>query len=268
MPPRRIVDQLNDEPDLEEERTNETEDDGDETELEAGPEDDDDDEGQDDGDDSETDDDDTTDDNDGEPEPPARQARQQRQPGRRENDVARLRRERREATERANALELELANSRRGGGNQPESEAVRNARLAGMEPNERVEFLFNEERAARQRERNEDRFREDDRRDRDLYNERTRTSARHKKHAGEVERRLNLLRAQGQNVPRESILKFIIGERVISGQSSPRVTQQRQQARQRVERETVTLPRGRGERGSQKGSKSADLEKRLANVPI
>lgn len=262
MPPRRIVDQLNEGTDPEDDNEEvvvagleDNEELDDDPEVQKG------DEGEGDEDDGETlvgDEDD---------EPPVRQART---PGRRDRDVGTLRSEKRAAVQRARDLEIENARLRAGGGNQyqPESEAVRNARMAAMEPAERMEFLLNEERQTRRAERAEDRFREADARDRDLFRQTAKTNPRFKKYESEVEHRLSLLRAQGQNVPRESILKFILGERVLGNSETPRGKQQRTAARERVERETVTLPKGKGERGSRGGSKSADLEKRLANVPI
>lgn len=261
MPPRRIVDQLNE---------GDNPEDDDREELEAAPEDDNGPEEEDDEERPEGDDDDEGDDS----ETPAGDEDEdplpQRTRARRENDVARLRRERREERQRREEAEDELARVRAGHGQQQqqEPEAVRRARLAAMEPDERVSYLLDEERGIRQRERQADRFEAMDRSDRDMYAERARTNPRYKKYQGEVERRLRLLRAQGQNAPRDSILKFIVGERVLDGAGSPRTTQERKDAKRRVEREEVTLPRGRGDNRGRGGSKRADLEKRLANVPI
>jgi len=137
-----------------------------------------------------------------------------------------------------------------------------------MDPNERVEFLLQEERAERQAERARDRFETYDSQDRATYNERARTNETYRKYQGEVEHRLQLLRAQGQNAPRESVLRFIIGERVLAARGTPKTNKQKKDAQRRVERERVRPSSGKGERGSRSGSQSADLEKRLENVPI
>ena len=267
MAPRRIVDQLNDGQDPEEIERDDA------PELEAVDDADDDDAGPDDDEDQQQDD--QQDDEDDETpvgdepsdEPPLNV---RRQPSRRETAVAAARRRAQAAERRARDLELELARARNGGRNDPgvESEAVRSARLAAMEPSERIEYLLNEERQQRLRDRQVDNFTANDRRDRDLFDQEAKRNPTYRKYAGEVEHRLQLLRSQGQNVPRETILKFILGERVLTNRSSPTVKQQRKDAERRVARQNVTLPNGKGERGSRGGSKSADLEKRLANVPI
>lgn len=254
MPPRRIVDQLNDEPELDQETEETIETDAEEIEASAEDE-------------TEAEDEQTeqVEDDAEEGEEPEPQPRR-RAPSRSESTIANLRRRAQEAERRAR--ELELARNNRTTEPAPESEAIRNARLATMDPNERVEFLLNEERAERRRERAMDNFRHQDERDRTTFEALVAREPTLKKYADEVEHRLMLLRTQGQNAPRESVLKFILGERVIAGRTSPKAKAQRAAADKRVERQQVTLPKGKGEKGSRTGSKSADLEKRLMNVPI
>src|SRR5690606_30484516 len=151
---RRVVEQLNEGVDPEEDRED-PQLQGDD-ELEAADDDPDDespdDEQQDDEQDGEQDDETPIGDED--EQPPVRQV------GRRERAVVESRRRAQEAERRARELELEVTRLRNGGGQQrqPESEEVRRARLAAMDPNERVEFLLQEERAERQAERARDRF--------------------------------------------------------------------------------------------------------------
>lgn len=260
MPPRRIVDQINDTDEPEDDR--EPIDEGEE-ELEAGADDEDEVE------ETEPEDDDETQDDGQEPEPEP-EPRTRRAPGRREAAVVQARRRAQVAEEQLRERELEIARLR--GSPQPqdqrESAAVRAARLAAMDPVERVEFRLDEERQERQRERANDAFRNHDISDRQTFRALGETNPSAKKYEAEVEHRLQLLRASGQNAPRESILKFLLGERVLTARKSPKAQAQRDAAERRVERQSVTLPRGKGERGSRAGSKSADLEKRLLNVPI
>jgi hypothetical protein len=241
----------------------------DDNDADDGPDPDEDDDGEEIADDDDgDDDDDETPAGDEEQDEPVRQVRQ---PSRGQRDFGALRKQRREAEQRAHELELENIRLRQGAGrtNEPEPQAVRNARLAAMEPEERTAFMLDEMRVEMRNNAAREAFRSADREDYNKFQERAARNPTYAKHAAAVERRLELLRAQGQNVPRESILKFIIGERVLGGRVSPKTKQQRDAAQQRVRNERVSLPNSKGARGgSRSGSKSADLEKRLANVPI
>ncbi len=87
------------------------------------------------------------------------------------------------------------------------------------------------------------------------------------KYAGEVEERLLAMRAAGQNVDRERLLTFIIGEKARAGRS---VAKQRQQAQgqQRIARQTVRPGAARSDTAGNRG-KVSDTEardKRLENM--
>lgn len=283
MARRKVLEDLNASADIEDPREDSREelgpeddndapedsDDEDEEELEAADGSDEGDEGEDedegDGEDGE-DEGDGDDEGDEEPEPRRGQSRGRRQ-------YADLRRSRREAVERARQLELEIAELRRAGGgsrgNEPDPVAVRNARLAAMEPEERTQYMINELAQNFQGQLNAQAFRDQDARDRDAYNERAKKDKSYRLHREEVEHRLAVLRKQGQNVPRETILKFLLGERVLQGRGSKMAKKQRTEAARRVGNERVRPVNSRGERGgSRGGSKSAALEERLKNVPI
>lgn len=200
-------------------------------------------------------------------EPVDEPVRQARRPG------ARGDRQMGDLRERARQLEHELQMERaaRQQQSQPrgESEAVRRARLAAMSDQERTEYLINEVRSETQQQRELDRFNAADAADRARFDGIAQSNARYKKYAGEVERRLDLARRNGQNVPRETILTYILGERMRAGLDSPQVKRQKAAAKDRVAREKAALPRTRGERGSSRSETDrAARERRLENVQI
>lgn len=259
---KRLVDAVldDDEPPARAEGDNDT---GDQ-DLEAGPEDEDEEEETPQDDNPDGDQDDETAVGDEDDEPPIKQTRGKTQ-------HAQLRARAQKAEDDKRALELQLAQARSGQGrqNQMDTPEVRKARLATMTGDEKTEFLLNEMRAEQAQERDFNRFTQADAIDKAKYDERARTNARYKRYAPDVEHRLQVLRAQGQNVPRETILKFIIGEKIVEGGDSPRVTQQRKNAAERVKNQKTNPPRARGEGGaSHQGTESAARERRLARMQI
>ena len=87
------------------------------------------------------------------------------------------------------------------------------------------------------------------------------------KYADEVETRLAAMRQQGQNVDRERLLTFIIGEKARAGRS---VAKQRQQAQgqQRIQRQTVRPGAARSDTAGNRGkvSEQEARDKRLENM--
>ncbi len=87
------------------------------------------------------------------------------------------------------------------------------------------------------------------------------------KYADEVETRLQAMRAQGQNVDRERLLTFIIGEKARAGRS---VAKQRQtaQGQQRIARQTVRPGAARSDTAGSRGkvSEQEARDKRLENI--
>jgi len=87
------------------------------------------------------------------------------------------------------------------------------------------------------------------------------------KYADEVETRLQQMRAAGQNVDRERLLTYIIGEKARAGRS---VAKQRQQAQgqQRIARQTVRPGAARSDTAGNRGkvSEQEARDKRLENI--
>ena len=117
--------------------------------------------------------------------------------------------------------------------------------------------------------------------DRASFSARTSSDKRFAKYADEVERRHNQFLMGGPNQPpqlvaRETILKMIIGEKVL-GQSNREQRRSNERQQRRVERQKVSPPNNRGDAGSgrpdRRGSRQGETEaearaRRLENVEI
>ncbi len=103
--------------------------------------------------------------------------------------------------------------------------------------------------------------------DRTTFNALKATDPLAAKYADEVETRLQAMRAAGQNVDRERLLTFIIGEKARAGRS---VAKQRQQAQgqQRIARQTVRPGAARSDTAGSRGkvSEQEARDKRLENM--
>jgi hypothetical protein len=90
---------------------------------------------------------------------------------------------------------------------------------------------------------------------------------RAKKYAAEVETRLASIRKQGQNVDREALLKFVIGEKVFSG-GGKAAAKQKQQGAEQIRRQRTNPPSGASDvRGGRTQESEAEARrKRLENV--
>ncbi len=141
---------------------------------------------------------------DQEDEPPARQ------PTRGENRVAKATREAAEAKREAAELKARLAAlEQRGTQPSPEAQRERQQRLADMEPLEREVFLMKEDRAA-------EKFQTQDRLDKMAFDALCARNPAASRLQSKVESELAALRGRGQNVDREVMLKFVIGEQALA----------------------------------------------------
>lgn len=88
-----------------------------------------------------------------------------------------------------------------------------------------------------------------------------------KKLAPEVERRLAEVRQSGQNLPRQTVYTYLVGERVLAQQAKGK-----KPAAERVRRETVRPQSARGDVGNSRerrgGNTVADIESRYGDVAI
>lgn len=93
---------------------------------------------------------------------------------------------------------------------------------------------------------------------------------RFKRYAGEVEAKHAELLSQGQLVPREAILKFIIGEKVLANQDSKEAGKQRQRSAQNVQRQQARPTGSRSDVQSARGrvSEAEARRRRLENAEL
>ena len=91
------------------------------------------------------------------------------------------------------------------------------------------------------------------------------------KYRAEVEQRLADERRRGLNFPRETVLKFIVGERALQG-GGRALTAQRKKAEAGIRREKVDAPRGTQRSdvsaGGSRGNDAAARAKRLENIEL
>lgn len=173
---------------------------------------------------------------------PARGA-DQRQPGRAQRKIAALEQELRDLRTRpAPAAELPRQ--------QEETAQQFEARISMLPPDERME-----QRMLRSENQNNQRLQimqiqMADQTDRAAYQAKATSDKRFARYEQEVEQRLADLRRQGQNVSREALLKFIIGEKVL-GNPAERVRQRRTEAQRRVDGQRT---RPQNTRGDQEGA--------------
>lgn len=195
-------------------------------------------------------------------------APERQQPSRRERQVTELRRARQELADQNATLTRQLDELRRNPPQPQQQEDPRAEadRLALMSPEERIQYTVDRslQRHAQQNQAIQNQLL--DQSDRMAFEARTLANPLAKKLASEVERRLGELRGRGQNLPREVVLTYLIGEKALAqmgkGKGAAQARQRQQQARP---------ANGRGDRGSdrrQRGSDLAALEKRLENVSI
>lgn len=214
-------------------------------------------------------------DDEDEPEDEPEDAPQARQPTRGENRVARATREAKEAKDRAAALAAEVEALKRERQNptvSPQEQArQRDAHLATLTAEQKVDFLLRENAARTEHQLNEIRFQTWDAGDKSSFQT---LAAKNPALAGledEVEARLAELRAQGSNAPRENIAKFLLGERALARAPRARGKGARAEAAGR-EQNQASPNRARGDAAANRsrtgGNDLASLEKRLAGRMI
>src|SRR5262249_47273703 len=87
------------------------------------------------------------------------------------------------------------------------------------------------------------------------------------RHKDEVERQYNQFMAQGRFIPRETILKQMLGDRALA--SAGKLTSQaRKQGQKKIEAQTTRPSSSKGDAASTRGKAGDTPEKRLAGVEI
>lgn len=222
----------------------------------------DDDDGEDGFDGDDPDDDDGEEGDDPEPEP--------RRQSRGENRVAKATREAKEARERAEALEARLADLERQRNAPPARDpaadaAARERHLASLTPDQKVEFLLEENRRTTQHTLQQTQFQVWDMGDKAAFQSLAATHPALKGMEAEVEAELAKLRASGGNAPRENVAKFLLGQKALTRAPKARKQGERRAAEGR-ERNNARPANGRSDAPADRsrgGNGLSALEKRL-----
>ena len=200
-------------------------------------------------------------------EPPARQ------PTRGENRVAAATRTAAEAKAKAESLERELAELRAQANRQnqapQETAAQRQERLNNMEPWERTEYLRQEDTRRLESQLAQMRWDSQEASDKAAYEA---LCAKHpvaEKLKGEVEQRLAEIRKAGTTAPRETVLRWVIGDRALANkgkatgraQKAASANRDRQQAR-------PTNGRADAAPSDRRGGDSSKRDKRMENYQL
>jgi hypothetical protein len=196
---------------------------------------------------------------------------EERRPSRASKAIVEAKRIAREAAAEAAALKKELAELRqRQQAPQTESREQEEAKLALMSVEERVDYKLAKAEKENQRQMAVVQFQASDQADKAAYDAKSSYEPRFKKYAADVEKLLLAERQAGRNFPRETILKFVLGERVMN--AKPAVDKQRRDAQRRIGAQRTSSEAGRSDRaaprGRSNGNALSDLERRLAGVYI
>ena len=195
---------------------------------------------------------------DAEPEP---------QPSRRDRRLEELRQQARSAQERADRIERDLAQERadRQRSQAQRTEAEERDALALMTPEERMDYRLrkSEERtAAMVAQAN---FHAQDAADKASFNSMAAGNKAVARHAEEVETRLQALRTQGGNIPREQMLRWVLGDKQLA--QAGKVRQQAEdQGKRRIAAQTTRPGSGKGDQAGGRQRQQPTAEERLADV--
>ena len=192
-----------------------------------------------------------------------------RKPSRSEARIQRLAAER--AADRAEKEQLrrELAELRGTvhARTQNETAEQEGARLALMTPEERSEYRLNKATENHRRDMANLAMRLEDSSDRSAFEAKATVDPVYRRHAAEVEQRLTALRQQGQNIGREHLLRYIVGEKALERARKDGNRHERR-GKEAIERERVKPGNGRGDVQSRRGKEADTPRKRLEGVII
>lgn len=134
--------------------------------------------------------------------------------------------------------------------------------LDTLDPADRQAFMLQQQMEQMRREMQQSQFAQADLMDKTQFQTRALGNPMVAKYADRVEDTLATMRAKGQTAPRESILKFLIGEEVLN--KAPAAVQKATRA---ASSRSASKPlRARGNASSQAGENDADLEDRLSKI--
>lgn len=195
-----------------------------------------------------------------------------RQPSRADNRVAAATKTAKEAKDRADMLERQLADMQRQQGQQQQqaTQAQIAERLAQMDPGERAEYIARTNYDQTNAQLAQMRFEAADTRDKLEYDALASRVPAASKLKDEVESTLAQLRASGMTAPRQTILERILGQRALN--NAGRATGRAQKAATATrERQTARPTNGRADTASGEGRRTGDKaarDKRMANYEL
>lgn len=140
-------------------------------------------------------------------------------------------------------------------------------RLALMTPEEQVVYKVDKALRASDQRNNAIVFQMQDTADKAAYDAKAVNDKRYAKYSDAVEKKLTEVRSKGQNIQREALLYYVIGERVVKGGPSAAKPQKRAAAG-RVERQQVRGSERRSDASGDRGSRGSSAAKRLEGVRI
>lgn len=218
-------------------------------------------------DDNEPDAPDATDELDEDPEHEEIDAQPQRPTSRAENRFQKLSATAREANERASRLERELQELKTA---QQRREAQQQERqptadeMALWSEDQRTDWKLSQAQKTWQTQFNQIQWNTYESGDKAAFAALCASDPIAKKYATEVEDRLADLRSKGQNVDRERLLTFIVGEKVRQNRGKAK-ERQTNEGQRRIQRQQAPAPNGRGDTPSQRGRLSP-AEERLKRL--
>ncbi len=186
------------------------------------------------------------------------------------NEAKRVARE--AAAEAANLRkEIEaLKQQRQQAAPQEETPEQEQAKLALMSVEERVDYKLAKAEKVNQRQLAMYQFQAAEAADKAAFDAKAAYEPRYKRYAADVEKLLASERQLGKNWPRETVLKFVLGERVLN--SKPAVDKARKDGERRVNSQRTSSESGRSDRAAPRGRGTgntlSDLERRLEGVNI
>jgi len=186
-----------------------------------------------------------------------------RKPSRGEARFQRLANETKAAREEAAATKRELQELRRitQQGNQQLTAEQEAARLAVMTPEERTEYRLAQMQRTMQGTLQQNALQTQLTMDQVAFDAKAAANPVYGKYKAEVEAKFNELLQAGRPTDRETILKFILGERALAGAGNRKPAQQGQR---RIAAQQTRPGSGKGDAASQRGKTPDSPEKRLA----
>ncbi len=193
-----------------------------------------------------------------------------RKPNRAQARIQTLTQSAREAKERADRLERDVAELRaaqRQPVQQGESAETRAARRALMDPMEIMREDLRESEARTQQILHQNMMESREANDLVAYHGEIAASPHLKKYEAEVEKIRLEAKASGQFVPRKVLLELAVGRAAIAA-AKKAGSKPGQQAQRRVAAQQTRPTPARGDTATQRGRQGDSLEKRLENIPI